>query len=659
MSSQNTQERASTTSPNVLTSRGTAAAAPTSPRRPPRASTVREASRRVQRWNSVDEVSLGSPPSEDTMEGDSRRQRRTTGSAESPLTGKEGRSVVGESLRAAGLSRRGTEDVFADGIPQRRTRLSGGLGNRPLINGTKDVDVEEYRHRVARTGLADGAVSTPPSAGSRFGTARNIHTVLSNAPSRAATSLATYGGDDEQLTSGSAARTYRSSYGFPERTPSRNAQNERPPSSTYGRNSSATQGSSPEHARLMLESLSMFESQLTRIPISSTVPDLTRIAQSVVHSTNALNSLIRAGNLHALESQIEAEVGDAPAQVDATEVWREVGGEYRETLRMSDELVRTVTQLLLGIGRLVREAVKERGTDSPDVSVGAGSSRSSLDGVRPARRSTGLDGRRSAEFATQRESRRSLDEAANYVRRSVDSNIRPPTSLSITREQKGERQSDDGDETARERDRSSALDRLTLRRMFTPKHVDASRPSPMLQDSPGPSQPSPSPAPRSYPDREREHIRLAVPPPLPSLPSESLLERKGSTRRRSKFSNTSTATVRGSSVFSPITGTNPTTALSPQMVSATGEVSAFPQHSNLSSTLSGLQERDGRKRTVSATSTSADGPSGSSGVRALRTSRVRMSLNEVGFDSTSPENSHTQVIGERRERRHTITDVPS
>ncbi|KAF8509034.1 hypothetical protein JB92DRAFT_2949217, partial [Gautieria morchelliformis] len=50
---------------------------------------------------------------------------------------------------------------------------------------------------------------------------------------------------------------------------------------------------------------------LPRIPTSSTAPDLTRIAHSIVQSANELNTLLRAGNAHAFEAQIEAEVGDA------------------------------------------------------------------------------------------------------------------------------------------------------------------------------------------------------------------------------------------------------------------------------------------------------------------------------------------------------------
>ncbi|KAF8459670.1 hypothetical protein JB92DRAFT_3150575 [Gautieria morchelliformis] len=139
-----TQDHERTISPGVLVARGAASpqsagaggtfsVTPTSPRgqQPARPSTLRDSSGCVQRWSSVDEVALngnGNSPSRDDPDG--RRQSRHAGSAESPLGGREGRSVVGEGLRAAGLARRGWEDVLAEGVPQRRTQLSGGLGRR-------------------------------------------------------------------------------------------------------------------------------------------------------------------------------------------------------------------------------------------------------------------------------------------------------------------------------------------------------------------------------------------------------------------------------------------------------------------------------------------------------------------------------------------------
>lgn len=708
-STQHTQDHERTISPGVLIARGAASpqssgaggtfsVTPTSPRaqRPPRPSTMRDSSRRVQRWNSVDEAAFsgsGNNPIGDDPDG--RRQSRHAGSAESPLGGREGRSVVGEGLRAAGLAPRGSEDVFAEGISQRRTRLSGGLGNKPSQNGTRNADSGELRYgtaRVDRWTPEEGRDprTPPPTSGSlRYGAARNIHSILSGSSSRASTSLGSYGGDEEGPRT-APLRPYRSSYVLPERTtPSHTPQHERSHTSPYGRSTQHAQTPSSEHARLMLDSLAMFEAQLARIPTSSSAPDLSRVANSVVQSANGLNTLLRAGNAHALEAQIEAEVGDAAAQVDASEVWRQIGGEYRESVRVSDELVRTVTALLLGVGRLVREAVKERGTDSPDLGGGGGGSgRSSLDGgersVKPGRRLTEVDARRGAEESVFRESRRTLEDAEGSVRRTamtrVELHSRPSTSLSMTLDRdrdldRGLTEDDDGEETARERQRSSTLDRLSTRRMFTPRAVHTSSAS---QDSIDFSHPSPSPALRTSVDRDRVSMDcnhnphrslppLAVPPPLPSLPSESV-DRRGSTRRRSKFSSTSNATVRGTSIFPAVHSSEPTTAVSAHTVSAAGEMTAFPLtrvETSSGRAVMGLQEqqeKDVRKRSMSITAggSGEEGTSKSSATRVLRSSRVRMSLDGVAKE----EEQHSpplppSVNGERRERRRTINDLPS
>ncbi|KAF9443899.1 hypothetical protein P691DRAFT_787394 [Macrolepiota fuliginosa MF-IS2] len=167
-----------------------------------------------------------------------------------------------------------------------------------------------------------------------------------------------------------------------------------------------------EHAKLMVDSLTMFESQLHKLsrvlhgnnstnstsnspsnrdnlnksggpgatssPSPSPAPGtnhidmLTRTAQTLVISAERLNTMLKAGNARALDAQIEAEVegDDLPPPSSAStsgnrggggggsslaDVWRRIGGEYREGVRVSDELVRAVTGLLLGVGRIVKE----------------------------------------------------------------------------------------------------------------------------------------------------------------------------------------------------------------------------------------------------------------------------------------------------------------
>ncbi|OAX32788.1 hypothetical protein K503DRAFT_804941 [Rhizopogon vinicolor AM-OR11-026] len=64
-----------------------------------------------------------------------------------------------------------------------------------------------------------------------------------------------------------------------------------------------------------------------------------------------------SGHKSALEQQIDSEVDDETrGEEPPSEIWRRVGGEYRESLRVSDELVRTITGFLLGVGKVVKEA---------------------------------------------------------------------------------------------------------------------------------------------------------------------------------------------------------------------------------------------------------------------------------------------------------------
>ncbi len=43
------------------------------------------------------------------------------------------------------------------------------------------------------------------------------------------------------------------------------------------------------------------------------------------------------------------------AGMNAQDIWRRVGGDYREGMRASDELVRAVTGFLLGVGKAVKD----------------------------------------------------------------------------------------------------------------------------------------------------------------------------------------------------------------------------------------------------------------------------------------------------------------
>ncbi|KAF8532136.1 hypothetical protein JB92DRAFT_2844770 [Gautieria morchelliformis] len=203
------------------------------------------------------------------------------------------------------------------------------------------------------------------------------------------------------------------------------------------------------------------------------------------------------------------------------------------------------------------------------------------------------------------------------------------------------------EETGREKEkRSSQLDRLSIRRMFTPHIVNASAAS---QGSPDPIIHRPA-QPHNLRD---QHCNL---PPVTSL------DRRGSTRRRGKFSNTYNATVSGTSIFRAMTSSGATTAVSAHTVSAAGEVTAFQLvkvQASQGSALVGLQdqqERNERKRSLSITGESGDGDTGRlPNMRGLRSS-MRNSLD--GGAEEGREHLPPPVNGERWERR-TKNDLPS
>ena len=142
-------------------------------------------------------------------------------------------------------------------------------------------------------------------------------------------------------------------------------------------NHSHNSNTQSEHAKLLVDSLSMFESQIVKlIPALGTAGTnhadmLTRNAQTLVVNAERLNTMLRVGNGRALDAQIEAEVeGDYapphypsafgsrdPLLTSLVDIWRKVGADYREGLRVSDDLIRAATGLLLGVGRVMKEYV--------------------------------------------------------------------------------------------------------------------------------------------------------------------------------------------------------------------------------------------------------------------------------------------------------------
>jgi hypothetical protein len=411
----------------------------------------------------------------------------------------------------------------------------------------------------------------------------------------------------------------------------------------------ATQG----HTRLMMESLAMFEGHMVRLGLAGgglggggnslgggSGGELVRTAQGVTGAAEKLNAMLRYGVSRALEEQVDAEVEEGEGRAGAketAEMWRRVGGEYREGQRVSDELVRGLTGFLLGVGKVVRDLAgsgegqhgrsvsldeeglgivgrRTRGSMSPDVGAGGG-------GSAGAGGSTGGgsgSGRRSVE------SRRSWDPAAEVLRDDSSHRLssraesslgaaRPPSSFNTLRDQR--RAGVGRHETPPPPfappptgPRNSTGNTQSTRRLFTPREqreqqLDAHYVSVAMTPADsqdklyGDYEPSPTPASRNQTqttlDRSRTLPSLSIPKPLPTLPSESLRRSQTAAskampppstirdRDRRKVSVASISTVRANTSGFPASLTTPssaTTALTAHTVSTTHtpDKTAFP-----------------------------------------------------------------------------------
>ena len=542
---------------------------------------------------------------------------------------------------------------------------------------------------------------------------------------------------DEPRTAPPALRTYRSSYAMEREPSSSSSQQPSEVSSGYDNTNrgnhtaplpaSAIGGASTrdphaERRRLMLDSLSMFESQLSRLPpmgqtTTTTIPDVFQTSQHLVHSMDKLNTMLKTGSNQALEAQIEAEVSDLQDQVPS-EIWAKVGMDYRETLRTSDEVVRTMTTFLLGISRVLRDANNNAGTHqhlrtmSLDEDVVG---KRSADGMSAG--SLSVD-RRSSDGRRSRETRRSWDPrensiTPNYSRRSSRERSsgalsRPGSSMNHVRSSAASSGTKSSEGSPRDptqstiRNLPSALLNSANRPFSTPREQrvisDPSRHPPSAFDSPDGYEPSPTPASRnsSALGRSRALPPLAIPPSLSTLPSETLLRQSATSstdKSRRKISSNSNLTVKAESStslsFQPtIKPSNPTTAVTPHTVSHSPEVSmsSLPGNSNSSfthtngvvfskpsmSALNGLQRR---QRSISSASgddheplpavskftASLRSPMSGSETERPRTLGIR---SRTSLDRTAtPERSNTigssasTLLSSRRERRRTITEV--
>jgi hypothetical protein len=724
-----------------------------SPRRygtPGRTSTVRELTRKHQtRWLSEDlSASASYADVEDVHETPGRsntsqtnyssgRRQTARGGSDGPLS--PGRSLLGEGLRAAGIIRKRdsntADDPFVNGgtsglqaVPTRRTRSTGA---NSVVNDGYDWDSPISARPSSLVGNHSGRRSVvdhhtpevqrpddrgPSHANSSTRPLTSMAALHHDSPANASrgtpgsgrgyqpagviqresSTSSTYDADvDATGPSRAADRQYTTPFSKP---------STRPPASTSG----AARDNHAEHRRLMLETLSMFESHLSRLPpmghtTTSTIPEVFQASQQLVHGLDRLNNLLRTATGKALEAQIDAELADGGNEPLA-DVWSQIGGEHREHLRVSDELVRTMTQFLIGVGKVIRDATGNMNAQHHyrSISLDDDIARKSTPEAKSATSDKlSSDGRLSRETRRSWEAGQSLNRLANTDRSSNGTSSRPTSSLhqatrsSVASSSDGRSPSEGATEQTppATRNVSSAISSASSRRLYTPRErtgdsapVAALMSSLDSQETIHGYEPSPTPASRVG----RALPPLAIPPSLPTLPSESLITRRqvtGLDQSRRKASSNSNITIRAEpSLPSVIKPPNTTTALTTLVVSdvevaemtpinrSDSESSAhtngvtFSRPSSVSaSTLSSLQQfssQGNRARTISDNLkeelASLRSPmSGSETERPRNTfSKGRTSL---GGTRPEPVGRSTQVstLTSRagRERRKTITEI--
>ena len=711
-----------------------------------RVSTVRDLTRRHQtRWLS-DDLSGNAQDS-------GRRQSQRGGSAESALNGGAGVTgrLAGESLRAAGIGMRGSgrqassgEDVFGD---RRDLNVSARGAHSSGIGSSAGRTVEwEDEERQRRFTVEDGSRASGSSA--RVGEAvrppiprPHLHSDTARAPaasvverdtrgtghgvsSRPATSMAEFFHAENDPRNGSySIRSRRATYDISDRPESRHSPTVRtislaqtPSDSRAGtpryRTSITPSGNGPlininspqnaEHTRLMLESLSMFKSQLSRLPNQSQrVRDVSDHSSAIIRSSERLNRILRGATTNAVQQQIAVEVDDEYYDADGpnhpAQIWRDVGSDFREGLRESDDVVRSLTGFILGVGMLLKEVA-----GAPDsahlrsISLDDEITRRppSDSGLEKDSSKGSQDGRRSAESRLSWEPLTvtgGADISRRFTSRSDLSLARPPSS----------RDRDSVSDQDRTTSRNGLNPPSTSRRLFTPREHREQQmvESPIYNtsnvlDLSVDHEPSPTPASR-YPQAERRPPLYSTPPPLPTLPSESLLQRSKTTVEKGSRRNVSLAsitTVRAPTAPFALSTPNPTTAISTHTASASPEVTTFSSertesHDSVRSsvtfsrpsgasvpTLQQQRSRDEARRRVGTTA--EEDPSGLNqirpslsgseterdtrrrtiGVRAARMS-LEAAVDEHETAGGNPQPKTITFPSQRRERRRTVTEI--
>lgn len=582
-----------------------------------------------------------------------RRQSLRGGSVESALGGWSpgGRSLLGEGLRAAGLSRKKDDErINSDRSPlsartesfrdrpegaDRSPRDALDQGRRRLFN---DVERDRQPQRASTSmanyqyfdrddqgkGIRDGALRNHKSAYSlasrdREGKDPSISRRDRDSlpPERAASSMSRY-------SIGNAAHTFSPAPATPAHLLERSSAASPFSSRRYTTpaNSNSMSQSNTEHTRLLIESLATFETQLAKLPpqlgasissssgVDAAHADLSRSAHSAVYAAERLASMLKLSSARALDAQVEAEVDSATRDrsQDVIDVWGRVAADYREGTRTADELVRGLTSVLLGFGRIMRDlgaTASEMGSpsvygrnatlsseDESDARLGASNGRQSAasrNSWEPAPRDRERDREealRRLDGATRSESVLARASPATFQRLRDREQLETPPSAS---------QSSLRNSASRSIDQSAISG--TLRRLFTPReqrehNIDAK----MARDNSAMATldsqetvqahrsslaPAVKPRPSPGPERPRTLTPIVIPKPLPSLPSESVARRQSMSNSNSTAERLSSSTRDGErrkqtirterSPFPIITSpSNPTTALTPHTVSTSG-----------------------------------------------------------------------------------------
>nr|VWP01182.1 Aspartyl proteinase [Ganoderma boninense] len=504
-----------------------------------------------------------------------------------------------------------------------------------------------------------------------------------------------------------ALRSYRSTYALQDRTVEdlqRQAQDRSSPFGTV-RSSTAQSGireTNGDHRRLMLEALTMFESHLSRLPpmgqtTTSTIPEVFQSAQHLVHSLDKLNGMLKEGTNKALEAQIDAELADYKDGVDLPELWREVGSDHRENLRVSDEVVRNITGFLLGVGKILREATS--GTQHlRSMSLDEEVARRMTPDIQLNGNGRDLDGRRSSlrrSWEPGKEASRLMARLSTGLEENGRTGSRPGSALNVLRsstttsssEERSVVEANDGTPATVRQSAPLSASTSAARRLYTPRERVDSNAIPFSPDEFGALpdyEPSPTPLSRqshaSLPNH-RALPPLAVAPSLPTVPSERLLTRSSTSSMastqtstdklsRRKISASSIVTIRPETIpFTPsIKPSNTTTAVTTATVSISPEGGAAPfpllrsesgsssrsngvtfsrpSTASVSTTLTGLQKQHERAPTLSPSAIISSPQSGSESERDRdRESRSRTisARPRVSMESTRGEASPVEA----------------